>query len=173
MLSVAFFSCKQHPPTDLTKENLIPKPVSVTATAKVFELTKGTGIYVEGESAELKFIAEYLGGKLRPSTGYDLPVSSTAKAPESGSIYLVASGNDEELGEEGYEIEITKDIVKVTANKPAGVFWAVQTLRQLLPAKAEMSSLQEGPWEFSTGQIRDYPSYPFRGSMLDVARHFF
>jgi hexosaminidase len=171
-LSVAIISCKQHPPTDLAKENLIPKPVSVTATTEVFELTDKSGIYFEGESAELKFIGDYLAEKLRPSTGYDLPVASTTGAPKSGNIYFAVSG-DSELGDEGYEMEITEDLIKVTANKPAGIFWAVQTLRQLLPAKAELSSLQEGPWEFSTGTIRDYPTYPFRGSMLDVARHFF
>ena len=54
LISVAVISCKQHPPTDLAKENLIPMPVSVTATAKVFELTKGSGVYIEGESQELK-----------------------------------------------------------------------------------------------------------------------
>jgi hexosaminidase len=172
LLSVAVISCKQHPPTDLTKENLIPKPVSVTATTEVFELTKSSGIYFEGESAELKFIGDYLAGKLRASTGYDLPVASTTGAPKSGNIYFTLS-EDSELGDEGYEMEITEDLIKVTANKPAGIFWAVQTLRQLLPAKAELSSVQEGPWEISTGTIRDYPTYPFRGSMLDVARHFF
>ena len=150
LLTIALISCKQHPPTDLSKENLIPKPVSVTATAKVFELTNASGIYVEGESAELKFIGEYLAQRLRPSTGYALPVSSATGAPGSGNIYLVVSGDDSELGDEGYQIEITEDLLKVTANKPAGVFWALQTLRQLLSAKAELTSLQEGPWEFST-----------------------
>lgn len=173
MLAAAFLSCKQHPPTDLTKENLIPKPVSVTATANVFEVTRETGVYVEGESPELQFVGQYFADHLNPATGYGIKVFPAKGEPESGNIYLSLSGNDAELGDEGYEITITDDLLKVTANKPAGIFWAIQTIRQLLPAKAELDSVQEGPWEISTGTIRDFPSYPFRASMLDVARHFF
>ena len=121
VIGIIVFSCKQHSPTDLTKENLIPKPVSVTATAKVFELTSTTGIYVEGESAELQFVGQYLADRLRPSTGYECKVSNTKGAPESGNIYLLLSGTDGELGDEGYEISITEDLLKVTANKPAGI----------------------------------------------------
>ena len=53
------------------------------------------------------------------------------------------------------------------------MFWGIQTIRQLLPATIELDNVQQGPWQIATGTIRDYPSYPFRGSMLDVARHFF
>jgi hexosaminidase len=173
LISAALASCKQHPPTDLTKENLIPKPVSVTATAKVFELRKETGIFIEGESAELRFAGQYLADRLNPSTGFDMKVSVITGEPKSGNIYFTIAGDDAELGDEGYEITITEDLLKVSANKPAGIFWAIQTIRQLLPAKVERDSVQEGPWEISTGTIRDYPSYSFRGSMLDVARHFF
>jgi len=173
LLVIGLAGCKQNPPTDLTKENLIPKPVSVTATASAFELTKSTGIYIEGESAELEFIGQYLADRLKPSTGFDFPVSQTKGAPKSGNIYLVLSGTDAELGDEGYEIDITEDLLTVTANKPAGLFWGIQTIRQLLPAAIEQNAVQEGPWFISTGTIRDYPTYPFRASMLDVARHFF
>jgi len=173
LITASLFACERHPPTDLAKENLIPKPVSVTATAKVFEITKETGIFIEGESPELQFAGQYLADWLNPSTGFDINVSSASGEPKSGNIYLKVAGNDTELGDEGYEIKITDDLLTVTANKAAGVFWAIQTIRQLLPAKAELTSVQEGPWEISTGTIRDYPTYPFRGSMLDVARHFF
>lgn len=173
LLSLAVTACKQKPPTDLTRENIIPKPVSVTASAKSFELTDATGIYISGDSPEMKFVGEYLSSRLSPSTGFPLAVSSSEGEPAKGNIYLVAGEKDEELGDEGYEIEITPELLKVKANKPAGVFYAIQTIRQLLPAKVELPSKQEGPWEISTGTIRDYPTYPFRGSMLDVARHFF
>ena len=172
-MGIGMIACKQQSPTDLTKENLIPKPVSVSATSKTFELTNKTGIYLEGESSELQFVGQYLADRLKPSTGFDLPVSVTTGEPGSGSIYLALTGTDAELGEEGYEIVVTEDLLKVTANKPAGLFWAIQTIRQLLPAAIELDSVQNGPWNIATGTIRDYPSYPFRGSMLDVARHFF
>ncbi len=173
-LTVVFGACKKaHAPTDLTKENLIPIPVSVQATAKVFELSKETSIYVEGESAELMKIGEYLADKLKPATGFDLKVSSTTGAPKRGNIYITTTGTDATLGEEGYELTITEDLLTIAAGQPAGAFRGIQTVRQLLPDSIELTSVQKGPWEISTGTIRDYPQYSLRSSMLDVARHFF
>ncbi|MBW8334508.1 MAG: beta-N-acetylhexosaminidase [Prolixibacteraceae bacterium] len=160
-------------PTDLSKENIIPKPVSVVPTGDSFDLTDQTDIYVQGESAELLQIGQYLADKLNPSTGLGIEVKTTAEAPASGSIYLSLSENDAELGDEGYELTITEKSVNLTANKPAGLFYGVQTIRQLLPSKVELATAQQGPWKMATGTIRDYPVYGYRGSMLDVARHFF
>jgi hexosaminidase len=172
LLLITAISCKQEK-TDLTKEVLLPKPVSVNATGEAFELTDGSTIYVEGETEELQKIGRYLADKLNPSTGYQLKVSTTSATLKQGDIHLGIGAEDKELGEEGYEIVITKETLKITANKPAGLFRAVQTIRQLLPAKAASSSKQEGPWKIATGTIRDYPGYAFRGSMLDLGRHFF
>jgi hexosaminidase len=160
-------------PTDLSKENIIPKPVSIVPTGESFDLTDQTDIYVQGESAELLKIGQYLADKLNPSTGLGIEVKTTGEAPSSGNIYLSLSENDAELGDEGYELTITDSSVKLTANKPAGLFYGVQTIRQLLPSKVELATAQKGPWKMATGTIRDYPVYEYRGSMLDVARHFF
>ena len=158
-------------PTDLSKANMIPNPVLVTATGMAFSLTTATTISVEGPE-ELKAIGQYLADKLNPSTGFDLQVVSTTMAPSSGGIYLTLI-NDQQLGDEGYELRITDELLTLVAQAPAGLFRGIQTLRQLLPAKIESSTPQVGPWEIPTGVIRDYPSYPWRGAMLDVARHFF
>jgi hexosaminidase len=166
-------SCKTKTPSDLSKESIIPKPVSVTSTGDFFTLKPGTGIYVHGESAELKQIGQYLADRLKLSTGFEMDVKSTAEAPGSGNIYLTLSGADVIPGDEGYELSITKKSVMLAADSPAGLFRGIQTIRQLLPAKVEMSTRQEGPWEIATGTITDHPDYSYRGAMLDVARHFF
>ena len=172
LLTVIFsqMACK---PTNLSKENVIPKPVSVVSEGGEFDLTDQTDIYVLDESAELKQIGQYLADKLNPSTGLGLEVKTTSEAPAQGNIYLSLSGSDSELGEEGYQLTITDKLVSLAANKPAGLFHGIQTIRQLLPSQVEMSSKQKGPWKIATGTIRDYPTYGYRGSMLDVARHFF
>lgn len=159
--------------SDLTKASIIPKPVSVTATGGFFTLKAGTGIYIQGESAELKNIGEYLAARLRPATGFNFEVKSTTRAPKKGSIYLTMPASDTKLGEEGYELTITKKGIMLAANKPAGLFRGVQTIRQLLPAAIEIASKQEGVWKIATGTITDYPVYSYRGAMLDVSRHFF
>ncbi len=160
-------------PTDLSKENIIPKPVSIVPTGDSFDLTDQTDIYVQGESAELLQIGQYLADKLNPSTSLGIEVKTTSEAPVPGNILLALSDNDTELGDEGYELTITDKSVNLTANKPAGLFHGIQTIRQLLPPKVELSSVQKGPWKIATGTIRDYPVYGYRGAMLDVARHFF
>lgn len=163
-------ACKK---TDLSKENLIPKPVSVISAGGSFELTAQTGIFVSGESEELIQIGKFLAAKLDPSTGFALEVKSTSEVPASGNIYLTLSESDSNLGDEGYELNITKELITITAMKPAGLFYGIQTIRQLLPATVELTSAQKGPWKISTGIIRDYPDYGYRGVMLDVARHFY
>jgi len=160
-------------PTDLSKANIIPKPVSITPTGGSFILTNRTDIYVKGESPEILRIGQYLADRLNPSTGFGLEVKTTAKDLVRGKILLALTENDPALGDEGYELVINEKSVTLTASKPAGLFYGVQTIRQLLPAKVELATAQEGPWELATGTIRDYPSYGYRGAMRDVARHFF
>ncbi len=160
-------------PTDLSKENLIPKPVSVIATGSSFDLTDQTDIFVNGESAELLRIGQFLADKLNPSTGLGIEVKTTSETPSPGNIFITLSDSDSELGNEGYQLTITDKLVTLAANQPAGLFRGIQTIRQLLPAKVELSDKQKGPWKLATGTIRDFPLYGYRGSMLDVARHFF
>lgn len=160
-------------PTDLAKTNVIPKPVSVVADGGAFDLTDQTNIFVQGESAELKQIGQYLADKLNPSTGLGIEVKSTEAEPASGNIYLALTANDQELGDEGYILKISEKLVSVTANKPAGLFYGIQTIRQLLPSQVDFTSVQKASWKLPTGTIRDFPVYGYRGSMLDVARHFF
>jgi hexosaminidase len=101
-------------------ENLIPKPVSVTTGDGVFTLTGETKIYVEGETPQLMQVAQSLADKLKPATGFALPVSSSQGDHKTGNIYLAVTGNDTALGDESYELSISKEFIKVTANKPAG-----------------------------------------------------
>lgn len=144
-------------------QNLIPKPSSVTPAQGEFVLTADARILLEPANAEMTRIGNFLAASLRPLTGYPLPVS--AGAPADGSISLSLQP-DSTLGAEGYVLTITPSAMRVSANQPAGLFYAVQTIRQLVPPR-------EGPWEIAAGTIRDVPRFAWRGTMLDVARHFF
>jgi hexosaminidase len=161
--------------SDLSKSDLIPKPVTIVSTGGYFSLKTETGIYINGNSNELIQIGQYLSDKLKLSTGFKIDVKTAIKAPGSGNIYLTLTEDNSRLnlGDEGYELNITKKLVLLTANTPAGLFRGIQSIRQLLPAKIEKTTKQEGPWEIATGTITDYPSYSYRGVMLDVSRHFF
>lgn len=152
---------------------VVPLPVSVEAAGGVFALTAATSIYVEPGGAELLSIGQYLAERLAPATGYPIPVLETLGPPPADGHFYLTLGEDDALGEEGYELTVTEDLVTLVAYQPAGLFWGLQTIRQLLPPSIERSTIQPGPWEMAAGTIRDYPRFAWRGMMLDVARHFF
>ncbi len=166
-------SCKK----DATKEALIafsgviPKPLKSESHGGAFFLTAETSIVCD-DDAEVARIGQYLKSKLNPATGFDFP-QTTSEYPSSNYIQLTLKGGSPDLGQEGYDLSITTDGVKLTANNAAGLFRGVQTIRQILPDKIELSSAQNIPWEMATGHLFDFPAYPWRGAMLDVARHFF
>ncbi|GGN37315.1 beta-N-acetylhexosaminidase [Actinoplanes campanulatus] len=119
--------------------DVIPRPASVRpVTDATFPIVSGTAV---SAPPDLERVAAHLG----------LPRAA------DGAIRLTL---DRELPAEGYRLEITADGVTLAGGAPAGVFWGVQTLRQLGPV-------------LPGGVIEDHPRYPYRGVMLDLARHFF
>ncbi|MFD5098365.1 beta-N-acetylhexosaminidase [Streptomyces albidochromogenes] len=149
---------------------VIPAPASVSEGGPSYALTSRTRIRVDDDSREARRIGSYLADVLRPSTGYDLPV--TARDVRDG-IRLRLGSKDASLGDEGYRLESGRHGVTITARRAAGLFHGVQTLRQLLPAAVEEGTRQRGPWTVAGGTIKDAPRYGYRGAMLDVSRHFF
>ena len=164
-------SCKPKEPTDLTKAAIIPQPLTVTATGEAFALNSKTAIVVDAGSDELMKTGQYLADRLNAVTGLAIPVNEAVSEPAKGSIVLSLSGADQNLGEEGYSLDITRQQLKLSAPEPAGIFRGVQTIRQI----AERDTLSGKPGQFiiPTGTITDQPEYPYRSMMLDVSRHFF
>ncbi|MEO5603548.1 MAG: beta-N-acetylhexosaminidase [Cyclobacteriaceae bacterium] len=156
----------------LAFESIIPKPISAQFSGNSFVLDNQTVIVTDSSGEEINALGNYLREKLNPATGFDLRVS-TGDGKASGIIYLTTNAADKQLGAEGYALSITDDQIKISANKHAGLFYGIQTLRQLLSEKIEGSTVvSNGVWDIATGTIKDYPEYEWRGSMLDVARHF-
>jgi hexosaminidase len=151
-------------------DNLIPRPVMAKADAGLFSLNDSTVITMAPGNPELLRIAGYIAAVLKPATGFTFKIDSVARTANSIAIGLV---NDTSLTAEGYEMKIAPNGIVLNAYRPAGIFYGVQTIRQFLPAAIGKPSVQPGPWQIAAGTIRDYPDYAMRGSMLDVARHFF
>lgn len=160
---------------DTLDRPLIPQPTSYVVSSGKFVLTKDTSIYVKGssdsETNELKNIGELLAQVIRTSTGYSIKV--VKGDAQKGDIQLTTVGGDSSLGDEGYTLTTTADGVKVVAAKPAGVYRGSQTIRQLLPADIEKSEIvSDIEWNMPVSSITDSPRYDYRGTHLDVARHF-
>ena len=168
-ISVTGFSYASNP----GKNGIIPKPVSMNSTGGHFELKNGLVIRIAENAADLQSVAQYLADRLNPSSGLNIAVQSSGAIPASNYILLESGINDNRLGQEGYQLNVTQENIHLAANTPEGVFRGIQTLRQLMPASIESSELQKGPWKVASVTILDYPSYSYRGAMLDVARHFF
>ena len=166
-------ACSDPAPTVLTQLSLIPKPLQITDAAGYFELKAESAIQLENPNEELSRLGEYVGTILRPATGFTLPVASGETTQEGRIVLRLLSEPDTALAQEGYRIQIEPTRVMLSANTTAGIFWAIQTLRQTLPAAIERSSVQSEKWRIAAGTIQDAPTYAYRGAMLDVARHFF
>ncbi|XMO86770.1 beta-N-acetylhexosaminidase [Algibacter sp. AS12] len=156
-------------PRDLAKQQVIPKPISVTATGSSFEIESNTLIQYQTE--ELQPIATYLAKLLRSASGFEIPVIIEDSEKSLNTISLKLT--DSISTNEGYEIETKESGIIVKASMPAGIFYGVQTLRQLLPASIEAATKTTDTLLVATGTIKDNPSYGYRGAMLDVSRHFF
>ena len=161
------------PERTLQSADLIPLPAHLQPEKGFFRLTPGTIIYVEHGNQELLALGEYLASKIRPATGFDIEVRYSYDLPVNGHIFLTSQAGDHTLGEEGYRLSNNGEIIILSANRPKGVFYGLQTLRQLLPPTIEHKTPQLEVWHIPAGVIEDKPRYAWRGFMLDVCRHFF
>ena len=147
-----------------TEPSIIPQPVEIKVSGSQFQLKSSTSIaYAEPEA---KAAANLLAEQLRPATGYQLPVQSGAEGDVTFRIV-----KDDTLGDEGYTLNVAEQI-EITAQTSAGLFYGAQTLRQLLPPSIFSPSKVSAEWALPTVEIRDQPSFGWRGLHLDVARHF-
>jgi hexosaminidase len=153
--------------------SVVPLPASVRESTGSFCVTPDTVIEVDGAAPDAMRVAQYLADRLAPATGWTLAVRAASGAQPPQSIRLTTTGAPASLGAEGYALAISPSQITLTATAAAGLFYGVQTLRQLLPAAIEQASPQPGPWLVRAGTITDQPRFAWRGAMLDVARHFF
>ncbi len=117
--------------------SIIPQPVSIQAGAGSFQLTKITAIEVIGSNSEVRKIADSLSKKLSLATGYNIKVGPGDSASGKTGAISFSLINDPAIGKEGYKLEVSPATVKIAANAPAGLFYGMQTLLQLLPKEIE------------------------------------
>ncbi len=153
---------------------LIPLPHSYTAkTDAVFKLNSTTTINVVSVTPELEKQAHYLKNLIQPATGYSLAISKSTVTTKANTINLKLEESDEILLPGTYHLEVTKDKILISAQDARGIFYGIQTLRQLLPLEIEATAPQKIDWTIPSCVIKDSPRYQHRGAMLDIARHFF
>jgi hexosaminidase len=149
---------------------VIPLPAKLVPGKGAFTLRASTPIVTD---AALRARGRQLASMLAPATGFDLAVRVGA-APGAPHIALRQQASlAKTLGPEGYRLEATPRAVTIRAASPAGVFYGMQTLRQLLPPVIFRDAPVAGvAWRIPAVAIEDVPRFSWRGAHLDVARHF-
>jgi hexosaminidase len=149
---------------------LIPQPTRLTQRAGQFVVDERTVIWTDAASADR---GRQLAAYLAPATGFDLRVRSGGGAPPRTIQLRRDASLGSSLGREGYRLQVGPGGISAQAAEQAGLFYAVQTIRQLLPPEIFRSSRVAGlAWTIPAVDIEDVPRFQWRGGHMDVARHF-
>ncbi len=149
--------------------DVIPLPERMTLRGGQFTIGKGSCIYSD---PALEPAAQALASLIGRASAFVLPVRAAAGATIPATC--VAFRLKEGVPSEGYELEITETCMNIAASGPAGAFYAVQTIRQLLDPAIDDPAIEpkRSEWRVPCIEIVDRPRFPWRGFMLDVGRHF-
>ncbi|MGL1885170.1 MAG: family 20 glycosylhydrolase [Reichenbachiella sp.] len=151
------------------QHNIIPEPVMFEANGVVFELDNQIALDVRTEDAQVNGYVALFKAYLSDAgiTATDKMVTKPKKSQKAIVIQLNQSP-ESDLGKEGYSLYVKEFSIDISANEAAGVFNALQTLKQLMPVAPKGF-----PVVISGCSIKDAPRFGWRGLMLDVSRHFF
>ena len=154
---------------DVALPALIPRPVTVEVAEGCFTLTAGSVIVADAASQPT---ATQLASYLQPATGFVLKNAASADGTAS-AIVLVQDPGKTGLGAEGYELSVTPEMIYLSAATQAGLFHAVQTLRQLLPPQVfSPTPVRDVEWQARCVKITDTPRFGWRGLMLDTGHDY-
>ena len=155
---------------DLSRYAVIPRPRVLQPASAHFVWTGQTPIVAPTEPMA-HGVAEYLASLVATPTGF-LPAIEDGTAPKPGAVTLRLDPSVPQ--DEGYRLNVDANSIDIAAKTPRGLFYGVQTLRQLLPVALDSNAKVALPaWEVPAVHIEDFPRFSYRGMHLDVARHFF
>ncbi len=147
--------------------SIIPKPVKIKVTGGVFNLTPATKILINEPTDELKKL-----GELVASNIHDLPGGKSLATAKTNSAsptsFILLQIKKDFLTPEAYSLEIKPNKITITAGSGAGIFYAIQSLIQMMPIEPKQKN-----FSIPCALIEDAPRFKWRGVHLDVCRHLF
>jgi len=138
--------------------HIVPQPISMTLQPGTFQFTAETAL-VAGTGAEEVTALAHL---QLEQAGLDLPLGEEGA---QGKVIFELIPDLNLPGSEGYHLSITPEEIRIRAREAAGLFYGLQSLRQMVLASQE-------DFRLPCVEIEDYPRFRWRGAMLDVSRHF-
>lgn len=158
--------------------SIIPQPAKVEVKGGDFLFENGTLLYLpKVVSSDIESVAEQFAATMNVATGLDLKISryksfEKASKCKKAKIVLVV---ENAFADEEYKLNVTDNAIVVSAAKPAGFFYAFQTLKQLMPRNVMAGVFDNDikEWSVPAVEISDAPRFEWRGFMLDEGRHFY
>lgn len=142
------------------KVHILPVPVSMNEKSDVFVIDQKTKILYTDKDAEMKRVAEMLAETIKKQLGLDLKTEALRRQKPDNVIILSLDNKSTVDNDEAYNLSMDSKVVKLSAKAPQGIFYGIQTLRQLA-ISAEMPCVD----------IDDYPRFEWRGMHFDVCRY--
>ena len=159
-LALTLSACTGSAPSEVT---LVPQPVLSEQGEGAFRFQGDIVLAIPSEAE--RALAEDFAALLSRKDGLNPSVSVS----KEGNLVFHP---DTTLKAEAYELDITPTRIDVKAADTRGFFYALQSLRLMLPPAIEGGTQTGEPWAVPAGRIADNPRFGYRGYMLDVARYF-
>lgn len=162
LLSAVFLLFAAAVSMPVAAQNIIPQPENISLLKGQFKLNKGTKIVTNLTGSDFKVLNQYTSEVLQHPLAY-------AKNPSQQGVFrLICKGTAKQAAQamdsvrlQGYELEVTPKGITIQALTPTGLFYGLQTLRQL-----------EKDGQIACVKVKDAPRFAYRGLMIDCSRHF-
>ena len=162
LLSAVFLLFAAAVSMPVVAQNIIPQPENISLLKGQFKLNKGTKIVTNLTGSDFKVLNQYTSEVLKHPLAY-------AKNPSQQGVFrLICKGTAKQAAQamdsvrlQGYELEVTPKGITIQALTPTGLFYGLQTVRQL-----------EKDGQIACVKVKDTPRFAYRGLMIDCSRHF-
>ena len=151
---------------------IIPAPQQLMPGTGNFIFDASTHIQLSEDTESLRSLAQYFSTMFQKAAGFSLPIKEGDG--QGKNVVFLNLDESSEGGEEAYTLDVTSQNIIVKANSSKGLFYGIQSIRQLLPAEIEGEEvLSDIRWMVPAVKIEDGPRFKYRGMQMDVSRHFF
>lgn len=169
--ALALASCGKTVATD-GNVDIIPLPEKVVVGEDVFVLKPTTSVVLFFNPENIDYAVDFWRDVMKETldiTTFNVIDGNTVGSTKRNAVNI---WEDKTMGDEQYRLEVRPHHIDIYASKANGVFYAFQTLRQMLPVEA-FDSEEGRRIEIPVCTVEDKPYFAYRGFMFDMGRHIF